>query len=499
LRLALGATQGHLTRLMLVESLLLAFAGGALGLIFSIWIFDGILYFQRGSAGLEQFLNSRPDWRVAAFCFMASLLTGLLFGVAPTLRTGSLMILDSLKQNAGSIVAAGQRGWLRRGLVVAQVTVSLVLLVGAGLFAKSLKNLRDSSLGFRADSLVTFRVNASLLGYGDGRTVAFLDKMQAELAALPGVSGVSVAANALLENEVANATLAVEGIRPEEGKNTNSRINVVGPGYFRTLGIPLLQGREFHEGDRANSRRVAVVNEVLAKEFFGGDAIGKRLGYGFEQGLDIEIIGVVKDGKFATMRETEPARFLYTPYAQAKGLEGMNFYVRSGREPQALTAEAREVLRKLDENLAMYRAKTMEVAKNESLQLDRTLASLSSAFGVLATLLAAIGLYGVMAFSVSKRTREIGIRLALGAERRSVIGMVMREVGVMLLIGVAAGLPLALLLGRLVESQLWGMKGWDPLVLSAASVLLALVACLAGLLPAWRASRVTPMTALRYE
>ncbi len=502
-QMALGAGRARLARQMLVESMLLALMGGALGLILSIWILDGILAVQRNDASVESFLQSQPDWRMALFTLAASLLTGLLFGIVPAFKLPGFGIFGTLKENAGSIIGFGSHGLLRRGLVVGQVALSLVLLVGAGLFARSLMNLRHSDLGFKADHLLSFRVDSSLNGYEKARAVSFLERFRNDLAAMPGVKDVTVASAPLLENEINQATMSVEDHPPRQGRDFNSRINSVGPGFFRTMGFPLLSGREFTASDQANSPRVAVVNEVFAKEYYGGNAIGKRLGFGYKKDgslkLDLEIVGVIRDGKHGNMREEKPSRFVYTPYTQDSSIQGMTFYLRSDRDAEQLAADVRTSLRRIDENLALFRVQTMETTIDRSLQLDRLLSLLCSSFGLLATLLASIGLYGVMAFNVTRRTREIGIRLALGAERIGVVGLIMKEVGWMLVLGLAIGLPASITLGRLVESQLWGLKSWDPLVLADASFCLFFVAALAGLMPAWRASRVAPMIALRYE
>ncbi|MCX6611785.1 MAG: ABC transporter permease [Acidobacteria bacterium] len=457
-RMALGAGRARLARQSLVESLILGLSGGALGLILSIWILDAILALYHSGATGELFLNSQPDWRIAAFCFAASLLTGLLFGIAPALRGAGFAIVETLKENTGAIVTHGTQGWLRRALVVAQVTISLVLLVAAGLFAKSLLNLRNADPGFKANYLLTFKIDASLNGYEKSRAVSFLDRFRNEIATLPGVNDVTVASAGLLENAVNQATMSIEGHPRREGVNTNSRINSVGPGFFRSLGFPLLMGREFNAGDQANSQKVAV---------------------------------------HANMREEKPSRFVYTPYTQNESIQGMTFYVRSERDSEQLAGEVRASLRRIDENLAMFRVQTMASTIENSLQVERLLSMLCSAFGLLATLLAAIGLYGVMAYNVARRTREIGIRLALGAEKSTVMSMVMRDVGSMLAIGLFIGIPLAVALGRFVESQLFGLKGWDPLILTGASICLGIVAILAGAIPAWRAVNVNPAIALR--
>jgi len=267
------------------------------------------------------------------------------------------------------------------------------------------------------------------------------------------------------------------------------------------MGFPILMGRKFNSADQSNSLKVAVVNEVFAKEYFNGDAIGKRIGYGYKKdgslNLELQIVGVIRDGKHANMREEKPTRFVYTPYTQDASIQGMTFYVRSERDSEQLAAELRASLRRIDENLAMFRVQAMASTIENSLQIERLISMLCSAFGLLATLLAAIGLYGVMAYNVAKRTREIGICLALGAESSTVVRMVMQEVGSMLAVGLLIGIPLAVGLGRFVESQLWGLKGWDPVILTGASIFLGLVAILAGAIPAWRTVSVNPAIALR--
>jgi predicted permease len=503
-RLAMGAGPARLIRQMLVESSLLSLIGGLAGLLASVWILDAIIALNPVEAAEEIFVHSRPDWRVAAFCLGASLLTGLLFGLAPAARGARKRIVESLKENTGALAAGAAQGWLRRALVAAQVTISLVLLIAAGLFAKSLLNLKGQNPGFNPTYLLTFRIDASLNGYEKDRAVAFLQRFSKDVEALPGVQDVTIASAALLANEVNQRTTSVEGIVKTEGRDMNNRVNEVGPGFFKTMQMPVIRGREFTEADQANSLKVAVVNEEFAKEYFDGDAVGKQIGFGRNPqtgapNLGIYIVGVVRDGKHANMREKKPARFIYTPYTQNESIESMTFYVRSQTPPDRLVADVRAALRRVDENLSMFRIQTMERTIERSLTLERMLSTISSAFGSMATLLAAIGLYGVMAYNVARRTREIGIRLALGSNRQQVIQLVLREAAWVVAIGLALGIPAAFALGRLVESRLWNVKSGDPLVIALAALCLTLVAFAAGLIPAWRASRVEPMTALRYE
>jgi predicted permease len=502
-RQALGAGQGRIMRQVMVESLLLALVGGTAGVLLSTWILDALIRLAPLDGASEVFLSAKPDWRVAAFCLVASLATGVLFGSAPAWQSAKDRIVGALKEHAGGLSGSQAQGYLRRALVVAQVTISLVLLVAAGLFSQSLMNLRAIKPGFNPDSLLTFRVDPSLSGYERSRAINFLDRFRGDLEALPGVRDVAVSSGSLLTNDISQRTMSIEGVVRREGLSTNARTNSVGPGYFRALGYGLLAGREFSDADRENSRKVAVVNEVFANEFFKGAAIGKRIGFGYNrdgsQRLDYEIVGVVRDGKHASLREKRVPRFVYVPYTQDGSVEGMTFFVRGNRDVDALVADARAALRKLDENMAMFRVQTIERTISESLVMERLLASLCLSFGLVATLLAAIGLYGVMAFNVARRSREIGIRLALGADRLKVVRMVMGEVGVLIAAGSLLGVPFAIGLGKVVESQLWNLKGWDPVILGVSLLVLGMVGLLAGILPAVRASRVLPMTALRQD
>jgi predicted permease len=502
-RQALGAGQTRLIRQMLVESVLLSLLGGGLGLLLSAWILDALISFAPLDGATEVFLNATPDWRVAAFCLFASVTTGVLFGLAPAWQGSRGWIAGTLKDNAGGLAGHAAQGWMRRTLVVAQISISLVLLVTAGLFAKSLMNLKNTNPGFNPGYLLTFNIDPSLSGYERDQAINFLDRFRSDLQSLPGVRDVTVASNALLSNEVHTRTMSVEGVPRQANVSTNARHNNVGPSFFRVLGYPLIAGREFSDADRGGNANVAIVNEVFANDFFKGAALGKRIGFGYNkdgsQRLTMEIVGIVRDGKNGNLREKKVPRLVYTPYMQDDSIEGMSFYVRSSRDPERLTADVRAALRGVDSSLALYRVQTMDRTISESLATERLLASLCSSFGLIATFLAALGLYGVMAFNVARRTREIGIRLALGADRRGVIAMVMNEAGTMIALGAALGLPLALALGKMIESQLWNLKPWDPAVLGAALAGLAAVGLLAGLFPALRASRVPPMTALRLD
>ena len=345
---------------------------------------------------------------------------------------------------------------------------------------------------------MTLSVQPDLNGYAPEASRQLFRRLQERFAAVPGVSGVSMAANPLMTDARMVMTVQVDGYERKEGEDTNLSANWVGPRYFATMAIPVLQGREFDERDVVGAPKVALVNETTARYFFGSESpLGRRFGIG-EDSREFEIVGVVKDGKSYSLRDT-PQRFFYLPVLQEEQPSQVTFYVRAGASPASLAPPLRSAVRELDAALPVFAVRTMEAQVDESLFFERMIAALSAAFGLLATLLAAVGLYGVMSYTVVRRTREIGIRMALGAGRSSVLRLVLREVAVLAVIGVALGVPSALGLSRFVESQLYGLSPTDPVTLALAAVVLLSVAFVAGYLPASRATRVDPMTALRYE
>jgi predicted permease len=383
--------------------------------------------------------------------------------------------------------------------VVTQVALSLLLLIGAGLFTRSLVNLRSLHPGFETERLLAFAVDPSLNGYDLEKRFALFERIQQELQAEPGVGSASMASEALMTDSNSSSTVAVKGYEAKEAENMNPNFNEVGPEFFGTLGIPLVAGREFTNADRMDAPKVAVVNQTFARYFFGDqDPLGRTFVLGREKDQTITIVGVAKDGKAGSLRE-KPLRFVYRPYAQETGIGGLTFYVRSTVPPETLGPRVRQVVQRIDGTLPVTELKTMSTQIRESLFVERIVATLSAAFGLLATLLAALGLYGVMSYAVSLRTREIGVRVALGAERHTVLWMVLKDVAVLALIGIAVGLPSGYGLGRLVEAQLFGLTARDPLTFAAATATLLLAAFLAGYIPAARATRVDPMVALRYE
>ena len=499
-RLALGAGRPRIVQQMLVESLLLAFGGGALGLLLAAWTARLLIEFLPFEGALQT-LSTTPDLRVILFTLGLTLLTGLLFGMIPALQSTRPKIAETLKDQGNTLSGGTGQVRLRKLLVVTQIALSLLLLVGAGLFAKSLYNLKTLYPGFHADHLMTFTVDPSLNDYMQPQVRAFYERLQDNIAGLPGVNSVSAAEVSLMSDDMAIMTVTVEGYKRQEGEDTNPHINGVAPGFFSTLGVPLVAGRDFTRRDSAGAPKVAIINEKMARYFFHNDnPLGRRFGFGGppKGKIDIEIVGVVKDIKSHTLREEIP-RFVYFPYPQDENAGAMTFYVRTSQTPSALAGQLRAEVQKLDPNLPVYGMKTMATQVDESLFVDRLIALLSCFFGLLATLLAAVGLYGVMAYSVARRTREIGVRVALGATRANVLQLVMREVAILAVTGILVALPASLAISRYVRSQLFGIAPNDPWILAGATLTLAVVALLAGYLPAMRATRVDPLIALRYE
>jgi predicted permease len=500
IRLAMGAGRMAIVRQLVVESLIIAVAGGVLGLIVTNWTTAGLLRLLPDDA-TGGWLAASLDWRTLGFCTALAVSTGILFGLAPAIGSTRLDLAPALKEQSGNAAAGGAQAWLRKLFIMAQVALSLMLLVGAGLFGRSLFNLMTEDPGFHAEKLLRFSVDPRLNGYDNARGRAFYRELQQRLTLLPGARSVGGAFLGPFGHGRRSGNITIEGYRAKEDEYVGASEDALTPDYFRTMGTPIIAGREFTDRDSAGAPKVAIVNQAFAKRYASaGNLLGKHLAFstGDKAKLDWEIVGIVRDSKYSNLREhADP--FIYTSNAQQDTLERMTFFVRALRDDSKLAGEVRSLVRNMDANLPVFRMGLMEVQIADSIYRDRLIAILACAFGALATLLAAIGLYGVVAFNVARRTAEMGLRMALGALPGDVLGLVMTEVGQLVAVGAVVGLAAAVALSRLVESQLFGMKANDPLVFSTATVVLALSAGLAGYIPARRAARIDPIRALRYE
>jgi predicted permease len=512
IRLAMGATRPRIISQLLIESLSLATLGALAGLALAYWADKALMaaYLPSDSGGLR--ISTSPDLRILLFTLAVTVATGVFFGLVPALQTTKPNVASTLKDEAAAVVGGGH-GALRKSLVIAQVTLSLLLLIGAGLFTKSLGNLRNLGPGFNPQNLVGFEIDPSYSGYNVARLKVFYPQLLDSLSSIPGVQSTGLASIRILEDNEWDSSMTVEGFNPPTpDAHPEPYMNEISPNYFATMGVPIVNGRDFRPSDTGEVNHhpddpfgwnpsVVMINETFAKKYFPGhDPVGMHLGFGSDPGTptDMEVIGVVKDIKYQSLREEIPPQ-AYLPYIADRFVGGMVIYVRTVADPTLLMTSIRSKVRDLDPNIPISNMRTTEVQISNSLSTERMIASLSAVFGFLATLLAVIGLYGVMAYTVAQRTREVGIRMALGAAQGNVIWMVMREVLILVAIGVAAGVPASLALTKLVQSQLFGLSPHDPAILALATIALAFVACAAGYIPAWRASRLDPMKALRYE
>jgi predicted permease len=499
LRLALGASRGQLIRQLLVESVLLSTLGGVAGVVLAVFIDKALISFLPvGSTPLT--LSGTPDSTVLGFTALVSILTGFIFGLIPALQATRPELAPTLKDQATNVVG-GTAVLLRKTLVVAQVGLSLLLLVGAGLFIESLNNLKDLKPGFQTENLLVFEVDPTLNGAKPAAVNLYLRQLLDRLRALPGVTSASTAVMALLNNNEWDNWVTVEGYAARADERPDPHMQFTFPGFFETMGIPLIRGRDFSERDTEKGPKVAIVNAKFAKKYFGNaDPIGRHLGMGNDPGTktDIEIVGVAGDTKYEDMRTPVPEE-VYLPHVQQGFALDTNVYVRTRGNPADMFATVRQAARQVDTTVPVYDIRTLTHQVENALVTERLMALLSAVFGGLATVLAAMGLYGVMAYVVARRTREIGIRMALGANRGTVVWLVMREVLALSAIGVAIGLASAWALTRLVESQLFDVKPSDPITLALATLGIAAVAMLAGYVPARRATGIDPTRALRFE
>jgi predicted permease len=497
LRLAMGASRSRVMRQVLTEAMLLAAFGGAAGLLLGYWgknlipsLFDDSWH----PSGFD----SQMDWRVFAFAFVATLITGLLFGVAPAWRCTRADVNSGL-QETGRMTATRPKAFLGKALVVFQVSLSLLLLIGAGLFLRTLIKLRSTAIGFNPEHILLFDLHPSRAAYPASQRAPLYRQIELKMAALPGVESATLSSETLIANghgrdcfsPTDNLALLVDGGSPWDIS--------VGPGFFATMGIPIVNGRSFTSRDNQHAPKVAILNQRLAKEFFPNtNPIGRTIISCDAGSTPVEIVGVSADAKYDNLRNPVPPT-LYLPYLQDSDAGGMTFELKTSASNASIITEIREAVRSIDKDLPILEVRTQTQQIEATLTNERVFATLTTGFGVLALILASIGIYGIMAYTVSRRTNEIGIRMALGARSTAVLAMVLRETLLLALIGIAAGLAAAAALTRLAASLLYNLKPTDPLTFFAAALLLTIVALASGFTPARRAASVDPMQALRHE
>jgi len=500
IRLAMGATRSRIMRQLLIESFLCAAGGGALGLILAGWLMNVLTSAVVSDAGILG-IHSSMDTTVLSFAIVATLLSAVLFGLLPAWRVARSTVTQTLKDQGSTSSIGPAHVRFRKILVIGQVAFTLLLLAGAALFTRTLWNLRKQNLGLRTENLITFSIQPQLNGYDPQRTVALIDQLHERIAGLPGVRGLGASEIPVLTGVDMGTNITIEGRQNLDSDSVHVDFDAIGPNYFSTMRVPLLRGREFNASDTGTSHKVGIIDESMAREFLPGrDPIGVHFALGGGNGVkpDIEIVGVVKDLKQEHVRTHDQAYF-FLPYSQAGALFAMSFYVRTQQDALLTANELREAVKQRDANLPIYELKTMTRVIDEDLFAERLIAALSASFAVLAAILAALGIYGVLAYLVVQRTREIGIRVALGAVAGDIRRLVFKEVGGMVITGVALGLPLAYGLGRLSGSLLFGVNASDVRLYLLLVGSIAAVAGIACFVPARRATRVDPLVALRYE
>jgi predicted permease len=496
-RLALGASRRQLLTQLLTESVLLAVLGGVASLFVAQWTLRAIGSLLPPEAA-ETFALS-IKWPVVAFAAGLSVATGLIFGMFPALHSTRSDLITVIRAGAGQITGGKTASRFRTALVTTQIALSMMLLISAGLFLKSLRNVSRVDLGVDVGHVVTFGLSPERNAYDSVRSAALFERVEQEMAAIPGVTAVTSSMVPLLAGSNWGTGVYIEGYPSGPDVDRNTRFNEVSAGYMAALGVKVIDGREFTSADRLGAERVAIVNETFARKFnLGKNAVGKFMSDDSQDSLNIRIVGLVQDAKYSSVKDTVPPLY-FRPWRQDARAGSLSFYVKTSLPPEEILRSIPPIIKRLDPALPVEELKTMPQQIRENIFLDRMISILSAAFAVLATLLAGVGLYGVLAYSVAQRTREIGVRMALGASGGKVRALVMRQIGVMLIAGGIVGIAAALGLGRAAQSLLFGLQGHDPLVFAAAVALLSVIAGFAGYIPARRAARVDPMHALRYD
>lgn len=498
-RTALGASRWQIVRQLLIEHSILALFGGIAGLAISVPIAQTLLSFVPLNSG-DLSLSATPDPRILGFTAALTLLTALIFGLTPAVRASKVEPGATLKAEAGSVAGGHGHVRLRKTLVALQVGLATVLLICAGLFVRTLRNLALVDLGFQTENVVMFGVRPATV-YDDARKYQVFRELLEALKTVPGVKAVGANSTRLLTGGRWDGSMTIEGLRAKPEDYPSTYYNAVSPGYFESLGIDIQQGRDFSWSDWGNGKSICLVNRKLVDDYLGGSSpIGRRIGRGRESLPDTEIVGVFGNSRYENVRGEIPRQtFFYLGGPQLGRISALNVYARTTDDPRRVMPLLRAAVSRVDSNLIVSDLRTMDEQLNTRLAVERMVSYLSAGFALLATLLAVVGLYGVLAFLVSRRTKEIGIRIALGAERGSVIGLVLAEVVLLIVAGMAAGVAGGLAGGRYVESQLFGVQAGDPIVFAASILLLLGASLAAGLVPAWRAARIDPIRALRYE
>jgi len=499
-RIALGASRARLIRQVLSESVLLSLLGGALGVLLAYWATRVLVNLVSGGGDID--LDTSPNLRVLFFTAGVSVLVGVLFGLAPALRVSGFGVNDALKEGSRSVTGSTRRFGAGQALVVAQVAISLILLIAAGLFTRTLSNLKDVNLGYRRDKLLIFRVDAQEAGYKGPQAAALYRRLLDRFRALPGVRAATLSENGLFSGTESGDEISVEGYKPQKRGDDSARFDQVGPGYFSSVGIPILMGREIGPQDAEGALKVCVINESMARFYFGKqNPIGRHITDEFpDSRTTFEIVGVSRDARDHRLTGEIHRRF-YVPLFQAFAGVPPNAYfeLRTHGDPQALTETIRRLVAEVGATVPVDRIRTLDRLLDGSVKNERIIAQLSAFFGALALLLACVGLYGVLSYAVARRTSEIGIRMALGAAPGRIVRMTLAETGLLVAGGALIGIPAAIAASRLVSSRLYGVGVADPVILSGATAALAVVAMLAAAVPALRAAGVDPVGALRSE
>ena len=500
-RLALGAGRARIIRQFLTESLMLSIAGGLLGSLLAVFGVRLLIRMVNDAPG-SLMLDVRPDLRVLFFTIAVSLLTGVVFGLAPAWRSAGVNVSGTLKETGRGLTGSSAKIGLGKILVAGQIALSVMLLIGAGWFIRTLRNLENVDLGYPREKLLLVRVDFLSAGYSGKRLPMVYNDVRERLSRIPGVRAVAYSENGLFSGTESGDRITVEGYKPEKPRDASSRFDQVGPDYFTAVGIPIILGRGIGARDVESAEPVCVVNEAFAKFYFGSrNPIGKHVTDEFpDTHKTFVIVGVARDARDHSLRQEIFRRFYLSALQPLGGFApAMNYEIRTFGEPSRIIQAARKEILAFDPLIPIENARPLVTMLDDNLRQERIIAQLSAVFGGLALLLACIGLYGVLSYAVAQRTGEIGIRMALGAERGAVIRMVLKETAVLIVIGLAAGVPASLACARFVQSKLFGLKAADPLTLAAALGIMIAVAAASGYLPARRASRVDPLIALRYE